>query len=98
MKKISERIFIKINTAVESSLQDILKDISVKYDINIQDLESEFMDTKKKKQNGYNKYNSKRRIEMLEENPKLDFGDMSKIIGEEWRNLSDEEKKQYGKN
>ena len=49
----------------------------------------------KKKLNGYNKYNSKRRKELLEETPGMDFGKMSKIIGKEWAKLSDKEKEGF---
>lgn len=96
MSKISEEIFKKLNIATESALQDILNDISKRYDIKIEELETEYLDDSiKKKKNGYNKYNSKRRKELLEDNPNMDFGEMSKIIGEEWRNLKEEDKKKY---
>ena len=32
---------------------------------------------------------------MLEKNPNMDFGEMSKIIGSEWANMKDEDKKKY---
>lgn len=98
--KISERIFNNINSVVESSVQEILKDVSLKYNIDYKDLNMEFLDKKKKKEkNGYNKYNSKRRKELLKDNKTLsrDFGDMSKIIGEEWEKLTNEEKNFYNK-
>lgn len=93
---LSKEIFEKINTVVESALKDILNDISKRYDIELNELEREYMNiVPKKKLNGYNKYNSKRRKELLEKNSKLDFGEMSKIIGKEWAQLSDKEKSSY---
>lgn len=92
---ISKKIFENINETLENSLIEILQDISQKYDININELESKELSIKKKKLNGYNKYNSKRRKELLEEKSDMTFGDISKIIGEEWRNLSEKEKGQY---
>ena len=90
---LAERIFKDIDNVVEKSLSKILNDISERYDIDITDIE--YIDIKKKKINGYNKYNKKRRKEMLEENPKMDFGQMSKIIGKEWTQLSEKEKEGY---
>lgn len=94
MKKISEQICNKINTVVESVLEDIIKDISVRYEIDVSDLEV-YVLNKKKKQNEFTKYNSKRRKELLKENPNYKFGDMSIIISKEWNKMIDitEEKK-----
>lgn len=92
-KKISERVCIKINKAVESAVKDIIKDISKKYDIPLQELEMEIFN-KKKNQNRYTRYSSKRRKE-LQENPDINFGDASKIIGEEWRKLSEKDRIEY---
>ena len=85
--KISEQICNKINTAVESALEIMIKDISVRYEIDIKDLEAHVLN-KKPKQNEYTKYNSKRRKELLEENPKYKFGEMSKIISKEWSKIT----------
>ena len=96
MSEISEEIFKKLNIAVEDSLKLILQDVSKRYDIKIEELETEYLDdNNKKKKNGYNKYNSKRRKELQEKNPNMGFGEMSKIIGGEWRKMTDEEKKTY---
>lgn len=92
----SEEICTIINTAVDSALKIMLKDISIKYKIDIGDLEADVLN-KKKKQNEYTKYNSKRRKELLEENPKYKFGEMSKIISLEWGKMTkEEEKKESG--
>lgn len=95
--QLADEIFNEINKIVEISLSKILKDISTRYDIDLGELETQYIDTsnKKKKTNGYNKYNKKRRKEMLEKNSKMNFGEMSKIIGEEWRNLSEKERQKY---
>ena len=85
--KVSEQICNKINTAVESALKIMIKDISVRYEIDIKDLEFNVLN-KKPKQNEYTKYNSKRRKELLEENPKYKFGEMSKIISKEWSKIT----------
>lgn len=89
--KLSEEICNDINTVIETSLQKIIKDISIRYEIDINDLESEILN-KKRKQNEYTKYNSKRRKELLEENPKYKFGEMSKIISKEWSKIAKSEK------
>ena len=81
--KISEKICNKLNMAIESALEDIVKDISVRHKIDLKELE-EVVLNKRNKQNEYTKYNSKRRKELLEENPKYKFGEMSKIISKEW--------------
>ena len=92
----AEQIFKKINTSVESALKDILKDISKRYDVNLEDLENEFLnETTKKRKNGYNKYNSKRRKELLDKKPNMDFGEMSKIIGKEWATMTKKDKELY---
>ena len=87
MSTISNKVFNKINKAVESSLKEILKDISKRYEIEYSQLENEFFENKKKK-NEYTIYSSKRRKELKKEHPDMDFGEMSKIIGEEWRELN----------
>ena len=87
MSQVSNKVFNKINRAVESSLKDILKDISKRYEIEYSELENEFFENKKKK-NEYTIYSSKRRKELKKENPDMDFGEMSRIIGQEWRELN----------
>jgi len=87
MTEISSEICKKINTAVESALEIMIKDISERYEIDIKDLEANILN-KKSKQNEYTKYNSKRRKELLEENSKYKFGEMSKIISIEWAKLN----------
>ena len=94
-EQISEIIYKKLDKTIEESLNIILQDISKRYDIKLDDLEGEYLENGKKKLNGYNRYNSKRRKEMLEKNPNMDFGEMSKIIGSEWANMKDEDKKKY---
>ena len=92
-KNISERVCNKINKAVESAVNDIIKDISKKYNISLQELESEYLN-KKKNQNRYTRYSSKRRKE-LSDDPEMNFGNASKIIGEEWGKLSEKERTEY---
>ena len=92
---ISTLVFNKLDITIQESLKIILEDIGARYEINMDELEGEYLDNGKKKKNGYNRYNSKRRKEMLEENPDIEFGEMSKIIGNEWRNLSEKDKKKY---
>ena len=95
-KNISERILTQLDKAAEKTLTMLLKDISDREDIDYKELESEFLN-KKKKQNGYTKYSSKRRKELIEQNPDKKFGDLSKIIGDEWSKLTDKEKLNYNK-
>ena len=84
---ISKKVCNDLNIAVESALEIIIKDISVRYNIDIKELEFEVLN-KKTKQNEYTKYNSKRRKELLEKNPKYKFGEMSKIISKEWAKMT----------
>ena len=97
MSNISEEIFKNLNVAVDNAIRDILKDMSKRYSIEFGELETEYIsENNKKKKNGYNKYNSKRRKELQEEkNNNMGFGEMSKIIGKEWANMTEEEKKAY---
>jgi len=85
---ISKKICNDLDIAVESALESIVKDISVRYNIDINKLEAGVLN-KKRKQNEYTKYNSKRRKELLEKNPKYKFGEMSKIISKEWSKMTE---------
>ncbi len=84
---ISKKICNDLDIAVETALESIVKDISVRYKLDIKELEVVVLN-KKTKQNEYTKYNSKRRKELLEENPKYKFGEMSKIISKEWSKIT----------
>ncbi len=86
---ISKKICNDLDIAVESALESIVKDISVRYNIDINELEAGVLN-KKRKKNEYTKYNSKRRKELLEKNPKLKFGEMSKIISKEWSKMTED--------
>jgi hypothetical protein len=94
MSELSEEIFKNIENSVDIALLKICTDISKRYNIDFEDIETKFMDKKQKKKNVYNKFNKKRRKELQEEGM-TDFGKMSQIIGKEWGNLSEKDKEKY---
>lgn len=49
----------------------------------------------KKALNAYMKFSQKQRANIMSENPGLKITEISKLIGQKWRGLSEEEKLQY---
>jgi hypothetical protein len=49
----------------------------------------------KRELSGYMKFSRKMRPEILRANPGIEFAAVGKRLGEEWRKLSDAEKKKY---
>lgn len=48
-----------------------------------------------KSKSGYILFSAEIRKRIMNENPEAGFGEVSKIVGVEWKKLSDEQKRQY---
>ena len=51
--------------------------------------------TPKKQLSQYMKFCKETRAKIVEENPKLTFGEVGRKMGEMWREMSDDEKKKF---
>tara|TARA_B100000073_G_C23669881_1_gene548158 strand:+ start:641 stop:844 length:204 start_codon:yes stop_codon:yes gene_type:complete len=51
--------------------------------------------TPKKQLSPYMKFCKETRAKIVEENPKLTFGEVGRKMGEMWREMSDDEKKKF---
>ena len=67
-------------------LQEIWKQI---------DQQKEFKKDSKKKKTAYQNFFTIARVDVTNENPKLKFGEISKIISSRWNTMSADEKKKY---
>lgn len=92
-----EKHFNKLIQIFHNILFDIiLKDISEKYDINIQDLVKVIpYNNKKYKKNAYTIFSSENRKIIKQQNPEKSFGEISKIVGTMWKNIPQEDKNKY---
>jgi hypothetical protein len=92
-----DKQFEKLIQTFHNILFDIvLKDISTKYDINIEDLVKTIpYNNKKYKKNAYTVFSSHHRKKIKIENPEKSFGEISKIVGTMWKNIPQEEKNEY---
>ena len=50
---------------------------------------------KKQQRSPYMKFCKQTRAKIVEENPKLTFGEVGRKMGEMWREMSDDEKKKF---
>ena len=87
-------------------IEFLLNDISKKYDIPIEELETEYISqfkivkrntNKKGKMNGYSIFLKDKEVDedLRTRFPEKAFGQLSKLKGETWRNMSDIDKKLY---
>lgn len=95
MTDISKKIFNKINRACDSAFQDIISDLSTTYNIEQDELKVYCLKSKKRDKNGYTIFSSDKRVELQKQYPNKDFGELSKIIGEQWKELSQTDKGNY---
>ena len=95
MTAISKKVLNKINRACDSAFQDIIADISETYNIDKDELKTYSLKSKKRDKNGYTIFSSEKRMELKNEYPDKDFGEISKKVGEIWKELSQEEKEKY---
>lgn len=97
-KNISHKIVNKISKVCESVYLDIIDDIAKTHKISKEKLKKYHpkYNTKKRK-NAYTIFSSKYRSTIQKENPDKNFGQISKIIGEMWKNLEKKEKDKYYK-
>ena len=93
-----------INVAVNDIIKNYQQEINKVYPMtNVNELkkiwESLGKDSvkggEKKKKTAYQMFFTNKRREITEKNPKLKFGDISKLISAEWNKLSAAEKKNY---
>ena len=74
----------------------IMKDISNNHNISQENLVKCISHKNKKfRKNAYTIYSSLYRKEIKKQHPEKNFGQISKIVGQMWKNLSSEEKKKY---
>lgn len=92
----------KISKSIDASIDDFCSTIAARFDLNKDDLVklwSESNGSKKnktaKKRSAYVNYCAHIRSVILEENPNITFGEVSKETSKRWKLLSDEEKDQF---
>jgi hypothetical protein len=92
----------KISKSIDASIDDFCSAIATKFDLDKDELVKLWTEnggSKKsktvKKRSAYVNYSSHIRSVILEENPEITFGEISKETSKRWKLLSDEEKEQY---
>jgi hypothetical protein len=95
----------KINKSIDASITDFCSAIATKFDLDKDELvklwhENDGSKKSKivKKRSSFVNYSAQIRSVILEENPELTFGEISKETSKRWKLLSDEEKEQYKSN
>lgn len=92
----------KISKSIDASIDDFCSTIATKFDLDKEELvklwhENSGSKNSKtvKKRSAYVNYSAHIRSVILEENPEISFGEISKETSKRWKLLSDEEKEQY---
>lgn len=92
----------RIKKNIDSSILTFLSQLSEKYDISEDALKEEwkeFSSNKKKntnkKMSAYQNFCKERRPELKKEHPDISFGQLSKMLGAEWRDMEASKKKEY---
>lgn len=95
----------EINKIIDQYINEYQKAICKKYkNVNSANLKKIWIDIcankttelpKKKKKSAYQNFYSITRSEISDKNPDLTFGNISTLIAEKWKNLSDDEKKEF---
>jgi len=92
----------KISKSIDASIDDFCSAIATKYDLDKDELMNLWLEnggSKKsktvKKRSAYVNYSAAIRSVILDENPDITFGEISKETSKRWKNLSDDEKEQY---
>jgi len=92
----------KISKSIDASIDDFCSAIATKFDLNKDELVNLWLEnggSKKsktvKKRSAYVNYSAAIRSVILDENPDITFGEISKETSKRWKNLSDDEKEQY---
>lgn len=105
MKKIDINNLILSNFA--KTLEPILKEIAEKHNLNYDDLRKEFIDPmnnkkrtvskRKGKLNAYTAYLKDKTVDLKikEEQPNIQFSELSRLKGKMWKELETEEKQRY---
>lgn len=95
----------KISKSIDASIDDFCSTIATKYDLDKEELVKLWHEnggSKKsktiKKRSAYVNYSTYIRSVILEENPEITFGEISKETSKRWKLLSEEEKEQYKSN
>ena len=98
-----------INKSIEKSIVSFTQEISEKYGMSQDDLlemwsnvskmkmKMKTIDKKKKKLSPWLKFCKNERVRIKKEDSTIPFGKISKMIGDLWKQMSDEDKKNYGK-
>jgi len=92
----------KISKSIDASIDDFCSAIATKFDLDKDELVKLWAEnggSKKiktvKKRSAYVNYSAHIRSVILEENPEITFGEISKETSKRWKLLSEEEKEQY---
>jgi hypothetical protein len=95
-----------INKSIEKSIISFTQEVAQKYGVsqddlleiwsNISKMKMKTIDKKKKKLSPWLKFCKDERIRIKKEDSSIPFGQISKMIGDLWKNMSDEDKKNYG--
>ena len=94
----------KINKSIEASVADFCSAIASKYELDKDELVQLWQESvsKKnktvKKRSAYVNYSTKIRSSIIESNPDITFGEISKEISKRWKELSDAEKEKFKEN
>jgi len=99
---------LEISTLTDKYIQRYQEEISKKYkNVNMETLKSMWMNLniqnstapvkldKKKKKSSYQNFFGIARAEITTENPQLKFGEISKLISQKWKGMTNEEKQTY---
>ncbi len=95
-----------INKSIEKTIVSFTQEISEKYGMsqdelleiwsNISKMKMKTTE-KKKKLSPWLKFCKNERVRIKKQDPSIPFGKISKMIGDLWKTMSDEDKKNYGK-
>lgn len=99
---------LEISTLTDKYIQRYQEEISKKYkNVNIETLKNIWMNLniqnptapvkldKKKKKSSYQNFFGIVRAEIASENPQLKFGEISKLVSQKWKGMTNEEKQTY---
>lgn len=97
-----------INKSIEKTIVSFTQEISEKYGIshdellemwtNASKMKMKTTEKKKKKLSPWLTFCKNERVRIKKEDSSIPFGKISKMIGDLWKNMTDEDKKKYGQN